>query len=258
MDSNFYIDKAKEFLDRYKMSYPIFSDELDLNGDEIFAVETGASKIVLIPRDEEVPFVFKIPFLGTDCEAERQCRRSGICINYVNTSVPNFINCDECEYSFDEDSRDGFLNALSGFKELDDMEIFYSNPRAKDYDYCFAEESIYQMSLENNLNNFFLKIEFCDFYEDTPIYKQVRASQIGHYGSHSLVSEESRNAAAEIKRSFDTDTDFTALLIESYGFEAVEKLVEFCERFYVNDLHSGNIGFFGNLPILLDYSGFHD
>lgn len=44
-------------------------------------------------------------------------------------------------------------------------------------------------------------------------------------------------------------------VLECYGVSAVDDLVRYIEDSELNDLHSGNLGFFEGRPVILDYAG---
>ena len=52
--------------------------------------------------------------------------------------------------------------------------------------------------------------------------------------------------------------DFGGLLVEYYGEDRINQLVEFLNEVGISDLHSSNVGIRANRPVLFDYSGYGD
>ena len=48
-----------------------------------------------------------------------------------------------------------------------------------------------------------------------------------------------------------------ACLLSIYGKKATKALCKFVQEHDINDLHGSNVGFKGNRPIILDFSGYH-
>ena len=46
--------------------------------------------------------------------------------------------------------------------------------------------------------------------------------------------------------------------IKEYGETEFNELLAFCDRYYINDLHSSNIGYVGGRPVIFDYAGYGD
>lgn len=48
------------------------------------------------------------------------------------------------------------------------------------------------------------------------------------------------------------------LAISIYGKRRMKELCQFTKDFRINDLHDHNVGFNGNYPVILDFSGYHN
>lgn len=55
----------------------------------------------------------------------------------------------------------------------------------------------------------------------------------------------------------DLDTTWGKLVISLYGKRVTKKLCEFIQEYKINDLHSSNIGYKNDRPIILDFSGYY-
>ena len=52
--------------------------------------------------------------------------------------------------------------------------------------------------------------------------------------------------------------EFLGYMINYYGKEKVLTLCNFLNQNRLNDFHSSNVGFIGDRPVLIDYSGFYE
>lgn len=56
----------------------------------------------------------------------------------------------------------------------------------------------------------------------------------------------------------DDENDETYSCFEFYyGIEELERILDIIDTLGINDLHTGNVGFINNMPVFIDYSGFH-
>ena len=46
--------------------------------------------------------------------------------------------------------------------------------------------------------------------------------------------------------------------LEVYGEDTFEEFTNFLTCFGINDLHSGNVGYWNNKPVIFDYSGYYE
>ena len=63
----------------------------------------------------------------------------------------------------------------------------------------------------------------------------------------------------KINKGYDRDLDilWTSMVITLYGKRICKKLCAFIKENEINDLHTGNLGYKNNHPIILDFSGYH-
>lgn len=235
-DNTFYLDKAIEFIKRVgsveELMY-IADSWSGYNNNEDYTVDSGASKVALVFTNSD--YVVKIPFKGEldeyghyDCEDS--CSRDCSCSRCSRGSVVE--DCYE------------FTGARIGESE-------YS------WDYCAAEQFFYEKAVVAGVEEFFIKTIFIGEFDGHPIYLQEKVEVYG-YNSQTKSSEQSKEIfVKKFRYSEIQDEDFGGLLIEYYGEDRVNQLVEFLSEVGISDLHSGNVGIRANRPVLFDYSGYN-
>lgn len=180
----------------------------------------GASKIVLM--EEDADFVFKIPFNG-------QYERS----------------YDEDDYPMDDFSFNDFTGAPFGIHE---------------WDYCETETVVYKMAAAAGLAECFAKTEYAGDVDGYPVYIQEKAVIFNLYPTHHSIEENTHTKERCGEMGVSTSgidicwiTDF----IEYHGEEMLKKFLEFIVEKNIGDLHTDNIGYIGDRPVLIDYSDFY-
>ena len=184
---------------------------------------SGASKVVLIPTDTDTDFVVKIPF-SHDAE-------------YL------------CDHEDDEDFDPN--NAL--FKGADEP---------NGWDYCRAEIIYYEHAVEEGLEFAFLKTELIGYSDDFhPIYIQKKAEML-ETREESYKKDWTEWQAAS---NFCTSNHLKCLsgywvadFLDCYGEEAYKKLHDFLSDFHIWDMHSGNLGYYNDKPVIVDYGGYYE
>ena len=231
-DNTFYLDKAIEFIKRVGGVEELIYDADNWTGynNEDYTVDSGASKVVLIFTNSD--YVVKIPFKGDFCEYDDydyDCDRDCSCSQCSRESVVG--DCDE------------FTGARIGESE-------YS------WDYCAAEQFFYEKAVVAGVEEFFIKTISIGEFDGHPIYLQEKV-EVHSYNSQTKSSEQSKEIfMKKFRYSEIQDEDFGGLLIEYYGEDRVNQLVEFLSEVGISDLHSSNVGIRANRPVLFDYSGY--
>lgn len=215
----------------------------------------GATKAVFdIPERD---YVIKIPFNGGEREYSSE---------YVDEDGET---CYGAEYKFemfecaDHDSGEG-----------------------SSWDYCEQEEAIYNKAVALGIGDMFAGTIRIANVHGYPIYASEKAesySQV-NYGSSSS-SDTVRNIFSSINKceveeselyqigeqfmgecdemeDFSSpdrmNLEFLGYMIKYYGKGKVRTLCEFLYENKLNDFHSSNVGFIGDSPVLIDYSGFFE
>jgi hypothetical protein len=235
-NNTFYLDKAIEFIKRVggveELMYT--ADNWTGYNNEDYTVDNGATKVVLLFTSSD--YVVKIPFKGELCE----------CDNYdCENSCNRDCSCSRCSRRNIVENCDEFTCARIGESE-------YS------WDYCAAEQFFYEKAIAAGVEEFFIKTIFIGEFDGHPIYLQEKVEVYG-YNSQTKSSEQSKEIFIEkFRYSEIQNADFGGLLVEYYGEDRVNQLVEFLSEVGINDLHSSNVGICANRPVLFDYSGYND
>ena len=187
--------------------------------DDNFILASGVSKVAIIPKEKN--YVIKIPYYG-------KYRKS------------NGIKC-----------FDPYFSSIS-----------------KSGDYCKSEEIIYNKAKANGLDTFFVEFEQIGKIKSTPIYVQRKA--VIFEDVYYPEDDEEENLNEHEISIFKTITTKYSDLVEdeylplswmkdficSYGELAFDKLYNFLSDNNIQDLHSENIGYICEKPVLVDFSGF--
>ena len=238
--ANFIIDKLNmvdiDFF-RYDNSDNItadfMNDKLDIFKDIIGAswIKCGASKAVIYFEKEFPNIVFKIPFFG---------------------SISGNYNCETKEFELDYDTIEWFHYANSNISD------------ECDWDYCNIERKIFEEAVFEDVDSFFAETKFlCDYDYETPIYISEFVDSVVCDEINLKPSHKSLNSAAKLMKERDNFNAFSqninATFLDCYNEENVIKLMEFIEKWNIDDIHCSNIGFDKNNKIrIIDYSGFYE
>lgn len=232
-DNTFYLDKAIEFIKRVGgVEELMYGDNWTWYNNEDYTVDSGASKVVLVFTNSD--YVVKIPFKGEFCESD----------NYdCENSCDRDCSCSRCSRGSVVENYYEFTGARIGENEYG-------------WDYCASEQFFYEKAVVAGVEEFFIKTIFIGEFDGHPIYLQEKVKVYG-YDSQTKSSEQSKEIfMKKFRYSEIQNEDFGGLLIEYYGEDRVNQLVEFLSEVGISDLHSGNVGICANRPVLFDYSGY--
>jgi len=192
-----------------------------------------------------------------DCDAEVNYGATKLVFSFKDTDfvikIPFFGSYEE-EYCSDESDNEDEYNEYYGycFKE------FSGAPLDNDWNYCAAESEIYKLAKEEGIEDLFAKTEFLGRVNDLFVYTQEKAEMFD-YCKTTLSKEDSISIQKKMKdisspiRSEVWVYDF----INYYNEELFDELCAFLNKYEINDMHSGNIGYIEDRPVLVDYSAFH-
>lgn len=181
-----------------------------------FEMDSGASKLVLIPLEGD--YVYKIPLSYSG---------DGILFEELNEDGYH----DFCEVEVDrclEIKHAGFGDFIAKEEYVDFINglSIYKMEKAVPFDETRKYLSNSSVGLSNNYNS---------------IYKRLNSSSYSESAANvTSIPIEWMNILVE-KQGLLRTTDFFNYLIEN-GWD--------------DDLHSGNVGFINNNPVLIDYSGY--
>ena len=200
----------------------------------------GATKIVFILPDKN--FVIKIPFSGC----------------YKNTMIET--NTEKGVKSKWISRYSKFTGAQSPMRKAEEGE----------WDYCQVECDIYALAAEEAVEDFFAKTECIGFIHGYPIYVQEIAKIYKDiYPSYETEETEYRKKYTEedYKKIYSLccnhNYDYFNMYwlcdaFKYYGEIKGEEFLQFIKNACVGDLHKANIGYIGDRPVIIDYSGFND
>jgi hypothetical protein len=199
--------------------------------------DTGVSKGVLIFG--ELDYVIKIPFY---CE---------------------WFEGDGGYYDEDDNWVDGDPGEPSGyaFQGVEVEGYCHQN----EWDYCETEELRYLVAEKNDMEEHFAKTWCIGTVSDWPIYAQVKCCMYSSADSHSTRSKKvytnkDRESAKSIKDAthFWVEDEWLIDFLHYWGQERLMAFIEFCDKWFIDDLHQGNLGYVCGVPCLVDYSSFNN
>ena len=202
-------------------------------------------------------------------------------IERANGNLYDFVEGKSDYYFYDwmtEIARDTDLGTAEGETKM----VFFS-PKIEDWvikiprysegiDYCKIEVENYKKACENHLEEFFAPTYFVGCFLGVPVYIQKRVFcddgdiESSFYDWMSQSMEDERD-------DYNTDDDFCDAVCDAtnnmctadrlwavfQGYtdpDKIDALFCFCNREDINDLHSGNFGYDGNTPVIVDFSGY--
>lgn len=185
----------------------------------------GATKLALIPINNEEDYVIKIPYTGS------YYYESG-----YYTSI--YYHPSKTEY------RD--------FVEADDL----NHP----WDYCAAEAKRYLQAKQKGLAECFAKTELIGYVNNYPIYVQEKCITFSACGKkHSHTKEEKLKTSKCCNNYYGINGDWLTDFRLYYGEHILLKFINFIQNMnWDDDLRNDNIGYINNRPVLIDYAGFLD
>lgn len=139
-------------------------------------------------------------------------------------------------------------------------------------DEAMKECEIYQKAKEQGLEKLFPLTEFfgeingikfvlqekIDYScEDCPYDTKLKYRKISKTATEKII-DKMRNGF-KINKGYDRDLDWlwASMVITLYGKKVCKKLCTFIKENEINDLHTSNLGYKNNHPIILDFSGYY-
>lgn len=194
-------------------------------------VQFGASKIVLIPEGWD--WVIKIPVFG-----------------YNDYTCSGYNSYDSYSYSGGHWYED-YEFALTHELEANG----YNFPC---YDYCAAECALGYEAERIGLGNIFIPTYFVGTYHDIPYYIQPK---IENMRKDVCSNEDSQERYKKVNRGRygEFSTRFGGALLEQYGEEGLDKILNFLYIWRIDDLTNfSNYAVINEKIIFFDYSGFNN
>ena len=129
--------------------------------------------------------------------------------------------------------------------------------------YCEGEVRVYMRAEERGVEKFFAPTEFFDMSIDCMVYIQLRAKANPYgNGDEEYWSNQDWSELTEDSVEEATWNGMSEQLIDEIvgwcGPREAQDFIDFCNRECINDIHSGNFGFYKGHPMVFDYSGIGD
>ena len=124
-------------------------------------------------------------------------------------------------------------------------------------DYCWIEEEIYKKAVAAGLEDFFNETVRVD---STNVYAQNKYDCSFFAKDYHSKKRWNLEMVNRVKREFGFDSripfDFIVYISENYSKPILRRFANFLNAHKINDLHGGNMGWFGDKLRLIDYSGY--
>lgn len=153
-----------------------------------------------------------------------------------------------------------YSGVIDSFGEYEEFCGAISDTCAFDWDYCKVECDIFQKAKERDLEMCFAKTELIGTIKGYPIYAQEKAVIWENIHNYEDYDERERDEIEEKTRSSGHRCFNSAWLLDFldyYGEEIFNMFLDFIDDMCIDDLHSGNIGYINDRPVLVDYSDFN-
>lgn len=131
-------------------------------------------------------------------------------------------------------------------------------------DYCSIEVDFYQKAKDYGIVEVFAETTFFTVVNSLKIYKQSKVDmsycKMRDTTGRRCYTNLEKKVVYDLFRKHNFALDCENWLydvLDYYGEEFAEKVILFFKKCKINDLHSQNVGYVGNRPIVFDYSGYY-
>ena len=129
-------------------------------------------------------------------------------------------------------------------------------------DYCELEEIAYDKAAQNGLDYLFMPTRFVESISTVKIYVQDRVDGYAYDTDDDQLTDDELDEIECIKTSSGVTCEVSSFwvheFLEVYGEDTFDEFTNFLTCFGINDLHSGNVGYWNNKPVIFDYSGYYE
>ena len=215
-----------------------------------WSYSSGVTKGVLIFKG--LDFVVKIPFSGSGEYYEE---------HWENEEDGEWIGCYTKEERYTHTPANlHFCEEKTNFRE------FTGADEEEGWNYCKVEAQVSKCAEEEGVIRCFAETYFLGTAGDYPIYAQERcaifcdeeSSRRESYKKRTKSDYDSLREVRERVDFYDCDDNWLLDFLIYWGEEILQRLANFVFEHSINDLHNGNIGYRKGVPVLVDYSSFHD
>lgn len=202
---------------------------------DLFFHDSGVTKIVLIPRDENEQFVIKVPF-------------------HDYWSFSPYYDDEE------EEERDGYSEMHNAEDPITGI---------CSWDYCHREESLYKIATSQGIGQCFPQTQLWGD-QPYPIYLQERCTEVfatkrkdratSTFDDYENIKYQFDPRTQMFARLLSFDTRWIVDFVDHYSIEILKKFLSFLLNYNIVDLHSGNYGYsaIDGRPVIIDFAGFSE
>ena len=176
--------------------------------------------------------------------------------------------CDYGDSSFHVRISDGASKICLVFNDFDFVVKWSTEGESE----AMQEVNFYNEAKAQNLDKFFPMTEYFFSHNgiDFVVQEKITIQAEDVYGDYleylsNIGKTVPRNMINKVQKDLNKVSGYTrninriwiACLLSIYGKRATKALCKFVQDHDINDLHGSNVGFKGNRPIILDFSGYH-
>ena len=176
--------------------------------------------------------------------------------------------CDYGDSSFHVHISDGASKICLVFNDFDFVVKWSTEGESE----AMQEVNFYKEAKAQNLDKFFPMTEYFFSHNgiDFVVQEKITIQAEDVYGDYleclsNIGKTVPRNMINKVQKDLNKVSGYTrninriwiACLLSIYGKRATKALCKFVQDHDINDLHGSNVGFKGNRPIILDFSGYH-
>lgn len=184
--------------------------------------------------------------------------------HFIFSRVKDILDKEDSYFKFrmDEGYTKGVLIPINGkFVFKIPFEFDVNTWYRLSVDYCDEEVDHYHEAKKAGLGYIFVKTVFFDeldnkFGGNLPIYIQDKV--LLFTGGDSSDDPTYREISGRYSNTDRLAPAWVEDFCNYYGMEAFDDLGTFVDKVGINDLHSNNIGYYHDKPVIFDYSGFYD
>lgn len=167
--------------------------------------------------------------------------------------------CSKIVLFFDEYPEVVVKIPFEGVRYVDcDKDFEVVNERYFHQNYCSSELDIWYEACNEGIENIFAEEAYIGCYHGVSLYAAERCS--GYFWRNiEEPSEDSKKKAEQIlPGGYCEMKEYLPIIIEQYGEEFAEKVLDFIEEFEIDDLHDGNVGLKDGMFKFIDYASYDD
>lgn len=140
-------------------------------------------------------------------------------------------------------------------------ESFYGADCDQEWNYCQAEENRYLDAIDEGVSDCFAETRYIGEIDGYPIYAQKYAYIYSQNEEGSYSTREQSEKVEELcnKNGYKCFNSYwLSDLFNYFGEQVFYKFLAFLNDYNIYDLHTGNYGYIGAKPVLVDYSSWNN